>query len=1122
MPKIQLENLRRSSVPSGIIRENEVSLTPGSILPFHGHFFIDETAFNTRDQALVRANKLTDGVIHGASYRTKDAKPKSITHYKAIALHFQNKTKFLEATLLHGPLPEGYVLPNGKGEAFLTWILDREYSAEEIAPALEKLKSMAAKHGVTLTVKIPWTKVCKQMEWVPAITLAEIENALRVMTGNTDTKPSGMAVEARNASEDASVAAEVGEGDFQAREVFGLEKTGANMEMDQEQNDTLRFIRTITPEGELIHVRSLGKNSDISAFPDNKFFSDPKEASLHTQALAEGKWDVYLATATFKDDSSGTQENFKSACSCPIDFDVATKVDAKHYGSKADALAGMQKVREKLFGHMDSPLVIVDSGNGIQAHVILKENVDVDVRKRLGTKIEKVCTALGEKPDDKVTKDAVRIMRVPGTFNYKGFKDGIVKPVICLEWNETSIAPSELESRLDELLGGDEQNPQLASSGMSRGGLSGAPGSGADDPVMKKLLGSEEPFVLAQNQTAITSLLEALNPDDEDHWRWALKLYKGCKQYAQATKDELIALWQQIMEWSRRSSAFESEQQQRAKMAKQDLCHPRGVFKHFQEPEKQGGIGWENPGSDKAEIKTDAGEPLHQAVAKVVAGLAREFSMDVDELAGEIRLKPDLINSVIEASAYNPTTQRYMFLTKQGELRFFKREHCFVGIVGTWGALYSIDAFEEIIKRSMEKPKQAEVTKKAQEIYTGLLNHIMVERQYNSISVKVDMFTDVASVRIREGVAALTFPHVKFAEGPIDEAVVSDYREHWGQVDRFLDLLAAARFAAARKKAYLWLKADSDWGKGVIEGVLSNLGLVVSTSAAEIEKVFTGGPVGRQLNDFKRSWVLLVNEFKSNKAVLKMLEQTISFAPKNQPVVSAELFLKLFTSAELVDSLGSEASGIEDQFANRFSMIKASGSIDSRPLFDASRKKYLDSLTNFFARELNRRVAEYQALGRDDAADKGDKTVNAFHREFGISKEYKRLSGKIEDMSRDFLDWILDEYLSAKDKQGLFGAGGALTKAEREVMERSIVVDEHGQKHLYVKQPAKLRGVWLEETFNQAERGKLLFKGEAFKLALPEAKKLHPTKTRRQVWAMPVGNLSNGCEGEGENQKMVA
>lgn len=607
MPKIQLENLRKSSVPSGIIQENEVSLTPGSILPFHGHFFIDESAFNTRDQALVRANKLTDGVIHGASYRTKDAKPKSITHYKAIALHFQNKTKFLEATSLHGRLPEGYVLPNGKGEAFLTWILDREYSAEEIAPALEKLKSMAAKHGVTLTVKIPWTKVCKQMEWVPAITLAEIENALRVMTGNTDTKPSGMAVEARNASGDASVAAEVGEGDFQAREVFGLEETGANMEMDQEQNDTLRFIRTITPEGELIHVRSLGKNSDISAFPDNKFFSDPKEAALHTQALAEGKWDVYLATATFKDDSSGTQENFKSACSCPIDFDVATKVDAKHYGSKADALAGMQKVREKLFGHMDSPLVIMDSGNGIQAHVILNENVDVDVRKRLGTKIEKVCTALGEKPDDKVTKDAVRIMRVPGTFNYKGFKDGIVKPVICLEWNETSIASSELESRLDELLGGDEQNPQLASSGMSGGGLSGAPGSGADDPVMKKLLGPEEPFVLAQNQTAITSLLEALNPDDEDHWRWALKLYKGCKQYAQATKDELNALWQQIMEWSRRSSAFESEQQQRAKMAKQDLCHPRGVFKHFQEPEKQGGIGWKNPSKDS--VSGDANDP---------------------------------------------------------------------------------------------------------------------------------------------------------------------------------------------------------------------------------------------------------------------------------------------------------------------------------------------------------------------------------------------------------------------------------------------------------------------------------------------------------------------------------
>lgn len=640
MPKPHIRNFIESSIPSGIIpdirgnqqkiNENQQLLTVASILPFHGHFFIDETAFNTRDQALVWANKLTDGVIHGASYRTKDAKPKGITHYKAIALNFQNKTKFLEATSLHGRLPAGYVLPNGKGEAFLTWILDREYSAEELAPALEKLKSIAARHGVTLTAKIPWTKVCKQVEWVPEITLSDIEKALVMLQGS---KPANMALEApeilvetRNDSGDASVGVEeidayeernkeseemeVVEGTYeQCAEVVGLEEMVMEEMEQQDQempdtkaeadNDTLRFMRTITPTGELIHVRSFGKKSGVGARPDYKFFSDPSDAALHAQALGEKKWDVYLATASFKDASSAEGVNFRSACSCPIDFDVDANVDAKHYGSKTDALAGMQRVKEKLFGDMEaSPLVIVDSGNGIQAHVILSESVDVAVRKRLGTKIEKACIALGEKPDTAVTKDAVRIMRVPGTFNYKGFKGGVVKPVSCLEWNSGKVAPSELESRLDELLG---VNGELASAI----GVVGA-GGGAEDPVMKNLLGNDEPFVLAQNQNAIASLLEALNPDDEDHWRWALKLYKGCKQFAEATEDELKALWKQLMEWSRQSPAFESEEQQWTKMEEQGLCHPRGVYKHFQEPVEKGGIGWKNPGTD---VGVDSKDP---------------------------------------------------------------------------------------------------------------------------------------------------------------------------------------------------------------------------------------------------------------------------------------------------------------------------------------------------------------------------------------------------------------------------------------------------------------------------------------------------------------------------------
>ena len=507
-------------------------------------------------------------------------------------------------------------------------------------------------------------------------------------------------------------------------------------------------------------------------------------------------------------------------------------------------------------------------------------------------------------------------------------------------------------------------------------------------------------------------------------------------------------------------------------------------------------------------------------IANRLKWLAKECEMEVIPFCKAIQFKPKALRHVIDGVVFNQTNSKFVVVTPEGEYRVFTEKNYARGLKLSRGTFYGAGKLDELLAETAEKlfpeddkAQKAFISTRGGAIGVALSEHISVERQFGVIEVKVDMFVKEASIRIDDGTAIITFPHVSFREEPFDPAVIADFIDHWPMLDEFIDLLVSSRFAAARKKAYVWLRAESDWGKGALEAVLSNLGLVVAMSVPEIEKVFSGGPVGRQMNDFKRAWVLLFNEFKSNKSELKMLEQSIGFAPKNLPICKVELFLKLFTSAEAVESLVSDATGVEDQFANRFSLIQPTGNLDARPLFASSRKRYLDSLTAYVARELNRKVGEYLELGREGAADKGDKFVIDFHKKYGISNSFERLSTKIKELCQEHLDWIHSEYLSAQSRIGAFGR--SMSPTEKAVYDAALVKDgEDGSRTLYIKTAAKILTLWLEVSFNAAERGKLTVKSEAFRASLPEVRKerfnkYDPPKDARYVCQLsgPTGGL---------------
>lgn len=472
-----------------------------------------------------------------------------------------------------------------------------------------------------------------------------------------------------------------------------------------------------------------------------------------------------------------------------------------------------------------------------------------------------------------------------------------------------------------------------------------------------------------------------------------------------------------------------------------------------------------------------------------------------------------VLQQCIESSCLAQTSGKYVVLTPSGDYRVFLRGDFTQSLYMSVGKPYSVFALQGLLASVAEKEKLS--GKATQGLFDDCLgkidaaiaNHVLVERQFSNVTIKVDMFASTSSVRLHDGCAQFTFTHLPFSEGDIDQEVIADFKSHWSLFDTFIDLIAAARFAAARKKAYLWLRAESDFGKGLLEGALDSLGLVVSMTTQEVEKVFGGGPVGRQMSEFRRAWILLFNEFKSNKAELKQLEQTIGFSPKNMPVCKAELYLKLFTSAEAVESLVSEHSGVEDQFANRFSLIRATGSIDNRPVFAKSREHYRQTLTNYIAKRLNELVGQYIALGRREAANRGDQFILDFHGKYGIGTQFERLGTKLKVLAEEYLQWVVAEYLSACEK---VAADSKLLSATERHVHGEILEGKKstiGERSIYLKHPTKILDLWIESTFNRAERGKLVVKSADLRAHLPEFKP--QTVKGVKVRCMYVGKLNH-------------
>jgi len=322
---------------------------------------------------------------------------------------------------------------------------------------------------------------------------------------------------------------------------------------------------------------------------------------------------------------------------------------------------------------------------------------------------------------------------------------------------------------------------------------------------------------------------------------------------------------------------------------------------------------------------------------------------------------------------------------------------------------YSVDVQKAAAARGFTDAQQTAFKKNAQ-IAPGsaVLDFINMHRQIKSMAMSVNIFATAPSVDVVDGVARVALPHreLPVTNEPLSEEVGRDFGEHFPELEGLMTMMLMARFAKDRRRAFVWLQAPSDWGKGLLVAALKELGLVFELSVEQVKLALSGASIGFDPNTALRAWVMFVDEFNAAAAELKQLNSSINVTAKWQLQTELPLYTKLFASKENVRSL--VGGGAEQQFNNRFSLMQGDGSLDERELFKRiGGAAYMRALSAWIGRFFNAGVARMRAMGRPTAELEAQRWMDEFQQAHMLSVAH----GTLEDTLREVADQIGDRLM---------------------------------------------------------------------------------------------------------------
>jgi len=489
-----------------------------------------------------------------------------------------------------------------------------------------------------------------------------------------------------------------------------------------------------------------------------------------------------------------------------------------------------------------------------------------------------------------------------------------------------------------------------------------------------------------------------------------------------------------------------------------------------------------------------------------VKGVTNRLAADIEKKCEIYRKKfgvdgvfPHIMAGYISQAFWDPTKSKFFMLNRDHRLNLYSKND-FASFELKHGYLFvdrkafddlpehkiadaQIDAIATVKLTDKQRAKILDLIgapafgQAAYRVSQDIIEYIVTRKQATEIQPEVDMFVDRPALeRTADGIIRYIRPHTEFktnwgVDNETIERVVIDYREHFPEFDDWLDMLAAARFASSRRRAFNWLQCVSDWGKGLLEGAINALDLVLKISPDEIEAAMAGKPTGLDLTKHVGAWILWVDEFKAVKRELKQINESISGAGKKMMRATIPTYLKMFTSAETVGSLIGDA-GVEEQFANRFTHIRGGSRIDDRPVFNTiGQDVYRNALSCYIANRLNEKVATYRRLGREGAAREAQKVLEAAHKRWAISNGTVTLRETVERVAEEFSEYVRSV---VKDREYRYKS-----KAARLIQE-SIIGEAEFEGETWevacIQGAKKVLKLFLEDRYTPDEVGKVSYK----------------------------------------------
>jgi len=173
---------------------------------------------------------------------------------------------------------------------------------------------------------------------------------------------------------------------------------------------TNEFLSAVLPPNGSYCVVGLSENGS----PRQKFVGSIEEVEQLASKLVQDEYNAYFALASFADPKEGrTSKNAEWFKSFFIDIDCGV---GKPYADQAEGMTALKQFIKD--AKLPKPMV-VNSGRGVHAYWVLEEPMARDEWKPLAEGLKLLCERHKLDADPSVTADSARILRIPGTFNYK-------------------------------------------------------------------------------------------------------------------------------------------------------------------------------------------------------------------------------------------------------------------------------------------------------------------------------------------------------------------------------------------------------------------------------------------------------------------------------------------------------------------------------------------------------------------------------------------------------------------------------------------------------------------------------------------------------------------------------